>query len=210
MKKTIILLGLALGVTHFASAQKGSVLLFGNIGYDETSAHNDPSTSNTGSEKSNQFSVSPGIGYQFSDHWAAGITLSYYHQGNSQTGTTGTYKTDVDTYSIGAFLRYYHPLTSWVYFYAQFDAVYAPGPRNYDYSAAGNATRNYTFDAYPALYFPIKNGFGLNASLGGIYYTHNNIVGLSSSGGSFSVNFGSAALIGISKNFGGHKAAAKS
>ena len=209
MKKVIFTLAIALAAANLASAQKGSILLYGNITYSHSSNTNS-STTGVQSDKSTALSIAPGIGYQFSDNWTVGLNLGYAHTGNSYTTST-TQTSDVDQYIVGPFLRYSRPLTSWVSLYGQFDAEYQLQGKTYQYSTEGNQQHQLFFDVYPALFFPVKNGFGLNVSFGGVDYASSRVSGISGTKGStFNLTFGQAAMIGVSKNFGGHKAAAKS
>jgi len=58
--------------------------------------------------------------------------------------------------------------------------------------------------AFPAVFINVKNGFGLNFSVGGIGYTSSKPSGGSASN-SFNFTFGQSVGIGLSKNFGLHK-----
>ncbi|GGH33512.1 hypothetical protein ACN9ML_11680 [Dyadobacter endophyticus] len=66
MKVTTLLFS-ALLFSKAALAQTGTLLVYGNLDIASSKA-------STG-VKSNAFSLSPGVGYQFNDHWTAGANL---------------------------------------------------------------------------------------------------------------------------------------
>lgn len=68
MKKILVMAALA--ICSFANAQKGTILVGGNVAY--SSETTDYTNSET---KSNQFSFSPKVGYQFHENWTVGVNL---------------------------------------------------------------------------------------------------------------------------------------
>ena len=144
MKK--LLVAVVILVTTFASAQKNSILLGGNVGF---------SSDKIGDSKLENFEFSPKVGYQFSENWTVGVEGSIM---NLQT--TATDKTE--KYKIGSFVRYSTPLSELFAFYVDLGA-------GYQNTSLNNAKGMYaSFD--PGLFINMKRGFGLNFSIGGINY----------------------------------------
>ncbi|WP_264535125.1 porin family protein [Flavobacterium sp. N1736] len=175
MKK--LLLAVALLVVTIASAQKGSMLLGGNVGF--TSEKIDDL-------KTENFEFSPKVGYQFADKWTAGV------EGSIMTlKTTGFEKSE--KYTIGGFLRYATPLS-------ELFSVYADLGAGYQNTSLNNAKGMYA-SLTPALFINMKRGFGLNFSIGGLRY--DNLDGKNDPRQErIGFDFGKTFNIGISKNFG--------
>lgn len=174
MKK--LLVAAVLFVTAMASAQKGSILLGGNVGY---------SSEKVGESKLDNFEFSPKVGYQFAEKWTLGVEGSIMNV--KSTGSDRTEK-----YKIGGFLRYSTPLSETFSFYADLGA-------GYQNTSVNNAKGMYaSFD--PGLFINMKRGFGLNFSIGGINY--DNLDGKNDPRQErLGFNFGKTFNIGISKNF---------
>ncbi|MBE8727692.1 outer membrane beta-barrel protein [Flavobacterium hungaricum] len=174
MKK--LLAGIALLVTTIVSAQKNSILLGGNVGF---------SSEKIGESKLENFEFSPKVGYQFADKWTIGVEGSIMN-----TKITGLDKTE--KYKIGGFVRYSVPLFNMFSFYADLGA-------GYQNTSLNNAKGMYaSFD--PGLFINMKNGFGLNFSIGGINY--DNLDGKNDPRQErLGFDFGKTLNIGISKNF---------
>lgn len=172
-----LLLAFALLVATFTNAQKGSILLGGNVGF---------TSEKIGDNKSTNFEFSPKIGYQFTDHWTVGI------EGTIATlDVKGFDKTE--NYKIGAFTRYSLPLSETFAFYTDLGA-------GYQNTSLNNAKGMYA-SLTPALFINMKRGFGLNFSIGGINY--DNLDGKNDPRQErFGFDFGKTLNIGISKNFG--------
>jgi len=200
MKKHLFIAALSLFAFATAFAQKGSVLLEGNLSFDDAQYPNLPSGPTTSSLS---FSISPLLGYQFCAHWTAGILLGYNYSESKDPHITS-----VIAYSVGVFGRYTHALSSWVSIYGQLQAV-----RMDEGEIINNANGNPedlnvgSIQLFPALFFDVKNGFRLNLSFGGLegdlYHVHT--VGTYEK--NISLTFGNSVLLGVSKNFGGHRKA---
>ncbi|GAA3779027.1 outer membrane beta-barrel protein [Flavobacterium ginsengiterrae] len=158
------------------NAQKNSVLLGGNIGF---------SSDKDGESKVENFEFSPKVGYQFAEKWTAGVEGSIMN-----VKTTGEDKTE--KYKIGGFVRYSTPFSNLFSFYMDLGA-------GYQNTSLNNAKGIYA-GIDPGLFINMKNGFGLNFSIGGINY--NNLDGKNDPRqNNLDFNFGKTLNIGISKNF---------
>lgn len=175
MKK--LLVAVVLLITTIASAQKNSILLGGNVGY---------ASEKLGDSKLENFEFSPRVGYQFAEKWTAGVEGSIMN-----VKTMGIDKTE--KYKIGGFVRYSTPLS-------QMFSVFADLGAGYQNTSVNNAKGFYA-SLTPALFINMKNGFGLNFSIGGINY--DNLDGKNDPRQeNLGFNFGKTLNIGISKNFG--------
>ena len=100
MKKSLLILALA--VFSFANAQKGTILVSGNVGY-----YSQKTDVSLGVQpKQNNFNFSPKVGYQYNDNWTVGVES--YISNSKQTYTLGEYKSN--NFSVGGFLRYSKPI----------------------------------------------------------------------------------------------------
>lgn len=175
MKK--LLLVVTLFIVTIANAQKGSILLGGNVGFD---------SEKIGDAKSTNFEFSPKVGYQFSNHWTAGVEGAIITR-----DVKGLKKTE--DYKIGGFVRYSTPLSEIFSFYTDLGAGY----QNTSLDKAKGVYASIT----PALFINMKRGFGLNFSIGGINY--DNLSGKDIPRQErIGFNFGESFKFGVSKNFG--------
>ena len=207
MKKVMLALLVLISVTEITNAQKGTYLLYGNVGF----------TANTDSigSKTNSYNFNPGIGYQFKDNWTLGLNIAI---GGSQQETvvgnvpTGNYN-KTTSFNIGPFIRYSYPLGNIFSIYGQFELNYLSGTIS-PYDLVSGSYSGFGTDFFPAIGVNIKNGWALNLSIGGISYQTktykgdlyvNSNGGVTNSANQFAVTFGQGATFGISKNFGGSK-----
>lgn len=175
MKK--LLVAVVVMITTFASAQKNSILLGGNVGF---------SSEKIGDSKLENFEFSPKVGYQFDDQWTAGVEGSIMNVKTYGFDTTERYK-------IGSFVRYTVPLSDLFSVFGDLSAGYQSTNLNDAKGMYANLT--------PALFINMKRGFGLNFSIGGLNY--DNLDGKNDPRQErFGFDFGKTLKIGISKNFG--------
>lgn len=202
MKKTTSLLVAGLLLTSVSFAQKGSVLVAGSLTFmDAKSTAN--TFNNENAQRSWTLGVLPQIGYQFANAWTAGVFGEYthgeQHSSNPSSTNSGNY------WALGPFLRYTRPITTWVSFYAEFHGEYQDEGQSVNGAGTYGHAYGLTAAVLPALFFNIKNGFGINVNFGGLSYNYGHVAGLGNTGSVINLDFGSAAVIGISKNFGGRK-----
>jgi hypothetical protein len=210
MKKVVFVLLVLTGIAKYSNAQNGSLLVYGNVNF----------ASNTDSFafKSNSYSINPGIGYQFSDHWTAGINIAFGGtkseipiNSSATTIPSGNYNT-TKFFNIGPFLRYTYSFNSIFSLYGQGEFNSISGSTS-PYALIGGTYKGYSMDLFPAIGVNIKNGFAINLSFGGIYYQSKTYSGQyynaqpgnippTSSSSQFVVTLGQGATFGISKNFG--------
>lgn len=192
MKK--ILLIAALAICSFANAQKGSILVGGNIGYTSTTTDYQ-----VGEGKQSAFNFSPRVGYQFNDNWTVGGEFTVASSKNDQG--VADYKTDA--FKLGAFLRYSVPLSQTFSVFADLGAGFQ-NQKTKSYTQTGT-TKTKADGMYvgitPALFINMKKGFGLNFSIGGLGYETLSYDNNGPDVNTFYFNFGKTVNIGISKNF---------
>ncbi len=221
MKKVLLIAAIAFA--SVASAQKGTILLGGNIGFSSSKDSETAVPSGTRSEdKVNSFEFSPRVGYQFSDHLTVGIEGSVVSgKGESTTipiaGFTTSTSRKINGFAVGPFLRYSKSLSDIFAMYADLGIGFQAGK-----------TTNETFNGLtttsvdekgkgiyagitPALFINMKKGFGVNISVGGLRYDSVNyddqIDPTTFTGtrdrkyNAFQLTFGQTVNIGISKNF---------
>lgn len=195
MKKSLLIL--ALTVFSFANAQKGTILVLGNVGY---SSQTPGDSGNTTTLRS--FNFSPKVGYQYNDNWTVGVESSIAN--SKQTFMSGDYKSN--NFSVGGFIRYMKPIAGIFSAYADLGTGY----QNSDQTQVNGGMNPFLSESKgsgfyvgvtPALFININKGFGLNFNLGSIGY---NTLNYSNSGNdtqNFNFSFGQAFSVGISKNF---------
>jgi opacity protein-like surface antigen len=215
MKKVLLIAAIAF--TSFASAQKGTILVAGNVGF---TSDNDDNT--TVENKMNTFNFSPKVGYQFTDHWTLGIEVGIASQKDETTTLTvvppgitiaAVTETKTTAFTVGPFARYTMPINETFRAYADMGVGFISAKRTVDNNnGIGTVTSSEDkgdgiYASFtPAIFINVKKNFGLNFSIGGLGYRTLNmdspapgVPGTDNS--SFYLDFGQTVNIGISKNF---------
>lgn len=186
MKKLILLATVVFGLTTM-NAQKNSILVGGNVGYNHSKVEQYGN-----SQELDSYSITPYVGYQFTDHWTVAANGSFSKDDKGNYNNKGT--------KIGGFVRYNVPFNDT--FALNLDA--GAGWQRYTYYS--NTSNEYKANGYyigftPSLFINFKNSFGLNFSIGGIEYNDLKVKDTNLKGNSLDITFGNAFNIGISKNF---------
>ncbi|MFH7003820.1 outer membrane beta-barrel protein [Flavobacterium bizetiae] len=193
MKK--ILLILALAMFSFANAQKGTILVGGNIGY-----VSDKTEFRFGETKTNTFTFSPKVGYQFNDNWTVGGEFTV----SSSNNENAVREIKENGFKLGAFVRYSVPLSQTFSVFADMGAGFQ-NEKTKVYGADNSYSKTKADGMYvgitPALFINMKKGFGLNFSIGGLGYETMNVENNGGDNSRFYFNFGQTFNIGVSKNF---------
>jgi len=193
MKKILVMAALA--ICSFANAQKGTILVGGNIGYTSEK------TEFANSERTvNEFSFSPKVGYQFHENWTVGGEFTV----SSSNDDNGVTEEKNNGFKLGAFVRYTMPLSQTFSVFADMGAGFQNA--KYKEYGPGNAFSKSKADGMyvgvtPALFINMKKGFGLNFSIGGLGYETLSYDNNGPDVNKFYFNFGQTFNIGISKNF---------
>ena len=189
---------LALAVFSFANAQKGTILVLGNVGYysQKTGDSGDAPTQKN-------FNFSPKVGYQFNDNWTVGGESSISK--SKSIYTSGEYKSN--NFSVGGFVRYSKPLGTLFSVYADLGTGYQNVEQTHyngglDPFLSTTKANGIYVGVTPALLLNINKGFGLNFNIGSLgYSTLNNTTNNGTDTKNFNFSFGQAFSVGISKNF---------
>jgi len=187
------LLIVALATFSFASAQKGTILVGGSVGF-----KSEKTTFGNAESKINSVDFSPKVGYQFHDSWTAGIETSF----GSSKDEQGNTEEKINTTKVGAFLRYTVPFSESFAFFTELGVGYqgqklteTTGPISAEQKANGMYV-----GITPALFINMSKGFGLNFNIGGLGYNTLNVDNGPETK-TFDFNLGKAFNVGISKNF---------
>jgi hypothetical protein len=181
MKVTIATAMIILCAARGAFAQHNSLLVYGNL---DARGNKDQNA-----VKNSMFSLTPGVGYQWNDHWTGGINLAI----NSSKAGSPEFKTT--SFGAGPFIRYAYPLSNIFAVYGQLNTNVVSG------KMAGIKMNGFESKFFPAIGVNLKNGFALNFNFGSLDLATNKIKG-SNTLTNFGISFGSGAGFGISKNFG--------
>jgi outer membrane protein with beta-barrel domain len=188
MKKIILASLFMAGLAFGANAQKGSVLVYGTVGFSTTKS--EPSDT-----KSTNFSLMPGIGYQFSNNWTVGIA------GGVRTSKTEsiTGESKLNAFAAGPFVRYTKNLSNTFFFFSQLDAQYSSATNKL---SSGGEVEYTGFDigVTPAIGVKVYKGLALNFSFGSMGYATDKTKGTSNKSSGFNFTLGSQANIGVSVN----------
>jgi hypothetical protein len=202
MKKTLVILAMAM--ISFANAQKGTVLVSGNVSFWSDK------NSNQGSEsKGENFNFSPKVGYQLKDNWTVGAEAGFSSSKNEYTyleNASNNQERITKNFSAGAFVRYSKSLSQTFLLYADLGAGYKTLKETSTNSFSDPVTYTTTFDGVyanfaPGLFLNIKNNFGLNFGIGGLTYSNTKSDQNNGKNSNFYFNFGQSFNVGISKNF---------
>lgn len=202
MKKLILSL-LACGtIATAANAQAGSWLLFGQAG---VSANSYDGAAGPGSPaNATNWYATPGLGYQFDNHWTLGLFGEYGYTGTKATGT-GQPRLGSNGWQAGVFVRYTENLNKIFSVFGQFNGGFTHGNMTTDGKVNTNSRYNgFDLNFTPFIAVNVHKGLALNFAIGGIGYMNKAYENVNNSNGSFNLSFGQQFSWGISKNFGGH------
>jgi hypothetical protein len=176
MKKLFLAL-IAAATVSSVSAQCGSILLYGNVSYNKVSTDANAS-----------FSFNPGVGYQLTKNWTAGITFNYEQDAIQNK-----------TMEYGVFGRYTHDMGAVFYCYGQADIMMS----NYTAASGTSGVNSSSFGVMltPAIGIKVGKGYGIDFSMGGLGYSSVTPDGGTASN-TLTFNFGQAVRVGLSKTFG--------
>jgi hypothetical protein len=201
MKKLVLFAAVVFGLSTM-NAQKNSILLGGNVGYNHTE---NKFGGNSGKEKLDAYEWAPYLGYQFTDNLTIGAKVAFTKADLDSKALQNSELIDGDTKTskIGGFIRYSQPLSETFAVYADLGAGWKEEKtKGYNESAKyENKADGFYIGFNPALFINFKNNFGLNFSIGGVEYNHLKEKGSKNKSNGVDVTFGNAFNIGISKNF---------
>ncbi|MFD2921917.1 hypothetical protein ACFS6H_19515 [Terrimonas rubra] len=200
--KRLFISALALGMTSFAFAQKGSILVGGDLGF------NFGNNKNT-EVKTNSIDFNPMVGYQFTDNWTAGVLgVSSFGKTEDVNGSVTTTAKN-STFGGGLFVRYSKPLSSIfnLYFQAEGTTSVTKGETetksgSTSLTVKNDDINNFGVKLYPAVFVNLKDNFGLNFNFGGFNFNSSKVdVDGAKAVTNTGLTFGKTVNIGITKNF---------
>ncbi|RZJ34381.1 MAG: porin family protein [Flavobacterium sp.] len=167
--KKIILSAAALFAFGFANAQdattsteggkgfsNGDIFISGSLGF---------SSQSTGDVKTNTFTISPKVGFFLSDNIAIGGQIGYTST-KDEDGVSEDIKTN--TFSVGAFGRYYATPASDFSFFAELGANYMTSKM--EQGSAEAKSNGFGIALSPGLSYFIGSNWALEASIGALSY----------------------------------------
>ena len=172
MKKLVLSLS-ALFAFGLANAQetttegfkKGDVFISGAAGF---------SSQKTGeNDKTNQYNISPRAAYFVTNNIALGVNLNYLHRKIDGFYDTGAFVQKDNSFSAGAFGRYYFTPASKFSFFAQLEVDYVSTKstlRGYNYDM-DYKTNGVSVGFAPAISYFISDHFALEALFGILNYS---------------------------------------
>lgn len=188
MKKILLAGAMMLGLAFGANAQKGTTLVYGNFSLDNSKVGGSDGSSTN-------FQFTPGIGYQFNEHWTVGAELGVAAANHA-----------TPSFNVGPFLRYTHNFSSIFGIYGQLGLGYTHIGEAYSSnlygSEVGSGNGLYAAFTLPTIAINVNKGLAVNLGFGNVSFASvkPNYDGAKSSS-ALGVNFGHAISVGLSKNF---------
>lgn len=201
MKKLVLFAAVVFGLSTM-NAQKNSILLGGNVGYNHTE---NKTGGISGKQKLDTYEWAPYLGYQFTDNLTIGAKVAFTKADLDSKTLKDLQLLDGDTKTsrIGGFIRYSQPLSETFAVYADLGAGWQE-QKTKGHNAISkfeDKSNGFYIGFNPALFINFKNNFGLNFSIGGVEYNHLKQKGTKYKSNGVDITFGNAFNIGISKNF---------
>jgi len=191
MKKTILMLAMS-AMTLGAFAQKNSILVSGNFGFNSATNAADVSTTT--------INFAPRLGYEFKENMTIGLNFGY---ASSKTGDAAA----TSAINFGPFFRYNMPLGD---IFSIYTDVYA----NYS-SLSNDRGTGFNFGVTPGVMAKLGKGWATTINFANLGYTSFedessfglNVLGLGYDATSLMTGLGNGGLLGgftfgIQKNFG--------
>jgi hypothetical protein len=190
MKKIAFALLAIVGFTTANAQQDHSVLLYGNAAFNSV----------TNPDKSNYINwhVNPGVGYQFTKHWVAGVEVGWSQSPDAKSGGIRN-----NVYHAGVFGRYVQYMGgSHFYCFPQLNVSYQGQYTTDNGSAATNKASGLNATLTPNVGYMFGKGFSAYASYGSLSYETMKADGAGNATNTFNFDFNNGFTFGISKNFG--------
>lgn len=214
--KKLILAVVAFASITTANAQKGTILSYGTAGVSFDDVDNGAVL---GSDKHTNWNITPGIGYQISNHITLGVQGGYMSMMRETRALNGaatpvmaeTTLKDRE-WTAGAFFRYTQHLAGIFSMFTQIEGGYVSGKSTSEVITLTNpasvAKGSDTYSGFqasltPAIAVMVHDGLALNFSMGGLAYRTVTYEIAPTVKSSFNFTMGRQINIGISRNIGG-------
>ena len=198
--KKLLLSMLACGALATANAQEGSILLYGNAGF-----NSDKQAGATQSEL--DWHVNPGVGYQLNNNWTIGVNLNWAQTAQIDPLSTNEYHTN--SYLMGLFARYSCSMmhSNIFFWYAQANGSYMGSYITHGGDPSTGKTHGYGVEVFPGIGAHLGKGWAINMSAGSLGFNTMKDNGADDSYKNIHADFGFLSLsnynIGLSWNLGG-------
>jgi len=199
MKKLLLSL-LACGALATANAQEGSILVYGNAGFN--------SNKDAGATQSRlDWHVNPGVGYQFTKNWTIGVNLGWNQTADLDQNSTNEYHTNA--YNVGLFARYTCSMmhSNVFFWYAQANGNYMGQYITHADDPSTGKMHGYGVEVFPGIGAHLGKGWAINMSAGSLGFNTMKDNGADDSYKNIHADFGFLSLsnynIGLSWNIGG-------
>jgi hypothetical protein len=191
MKKIILSSIVLLFITNLL-AQKNTLLVYGNIGYENKKEGFSDTKAN--------FSFAPGIGYQFHKKWTTGIRFQLASSKQIRTNPGEENSFTYREFGLGPFLRYTKILNNTFSIFGQIEGGFGAAKDKYN-GTITDEYRGFQSNIFPAIAINVHKGLALNFDIGGIAYNWSKYKDGYALQKTVALNFGKTVNIGISKNF---------
>lgn len=166
MKKLLLASTVALfGLVHAQENEpkgfvKGDTFITGAVGY---------SNQTEGTAKNNTFAIAPSVGYFVSPNIAVGARVGYMND----KSTDVMYENKVDTFSVGAFGRYYWSPASKFSIFGELNADYATAKNTTTIANVSSDSKadGFSFGFAPGVNYFVSKNFALEAMVGVANYS---------------------------------------
>ncbi len=190
MKKIMLSSIVLLFITNLL-AQKNTILVYGNIGYENKKEDFSDTKAN--------FSFAPGIGYQFHKNWTTGIRFQVASSKQTRISPSGENSFKYSEFGLGPFLRYTKTLSNIFSIFGQVEGGFGAAKDRYN-GTITNEYRGFQSNLFPAIVINVYKGLALNFDIGGVSYNWSKYKDGYALQRTVALNFGKTVNIGISKN----------
>ena len=168
MKKLLLASAVALfgmvNAQETAGFVKGDTFITGAVGYTNQS---------TGDMKSNNFTIAPSAGYFVTPNIAVGARVGYNNMTDSDVISSVKVESKMDTFTVGAFGRYYWTPAAKFSIFGELNADYANAKNTNTVGGISTDSKANGFDLgiAPGVNYFISKNFAVEASWGVLNYT---------------------------------------
>ncbi len=203
MRKIIITIIVALAcIESQAQTEKGKRFIGGSVGF------NSQSNQNNRDLKSNNFNISPSVGYFVAERFAIGLSAGYNaskdrYQTFDQQGNPLVAESKSNFLSISPFVQYFIPVSDGKFFFSPTLGTSLSFGRSRNSLTTNDtfSTSTYSVSVNPGFsYFPTEH-WGINLNVGGLSYRVINPKGDNNNTSNLNFGLGSGASVGINYFF---------
>lgn len=183
MKKLILLLIVSISSLHHLQAQiqKGTILLEGDVSFNNTRVKHDPENDLVGAkttQESKYFSVTKKAGYFLNESFLVGLGLGYTYTSTSYDQSlnediTAMSRTTTNLYSITPYIKKFIKLNDKLFFTITGNSSVAFGDRYYSNSAFRSSDlTTLNINITPSFTYFVSKHWALTTGLGQLFYSY--------------------------------------